>query len=154
MMIGRHYQNAYVTRDVDKAVADLRPVCDIRKLMEIEVNVPVWTPKGDGHQVQKLAFVWIDDLNLELIQPISGDVELYRDWLPDHDGLRFHHACFRVDDWDATMAAVNKQSAPIVLKGSSGDALKFIYLDTRPLLGHYTEYVWMNAQRWEIMGGR
>lgn len=154
LLYGRHYQNAYVTRNVDKAVAEFKKRADIRKLMEIEVPVQVTTPKGTGASVQKLAFVWIGDLNFELVQPVSGYVDVYRDWLPDHDGLRFHHVCHVVDDWAELRARVAKEPFEIVMEGQSGDALKFVYLDTRPFLGHYLEYVWMTKERWAQMGGR
>jgi len=155
MSAGRHYQNAYVTRNVDKAVADFKRYADVRALMEIEVPVKVWTPKGEGTGVQKLAFVWVEDLNYELIEPKEGDVlALYRDALPADDRLVFHHVCHVVDDFDALMARVEKQPFPVVLKGGTPGLLEFVYVDTRPWLGHYTEYVWMVPERWTAMGGR
>jgi len=155
MLIGRHYQNAYVTRNVDKAVADFKENAEIRKLIEIEVPVQLWTPQGEGKGVQKLAFIWVEDLQCELIQPGEGDVlALYRDALPADDRLVFHHICQRVDDWDAFMARADTERFPIVLRGDTPGLLEFAYLDTRAWLGHYTEYVWMVPERWAGMGGR
>ncbi len=155
MSTGRHYQNAYVTRNVDKAVADFKQYADLRALMEIEVPVKVWTPKGEGVGVQKLAFAWVDDLNYELIEPKDGDVlAIYRDALPADDRLVFHHVCHVVDDFDALMKRVETQPFPVVLKGGTPGLLEFVYVDTRPWLGHYTEYVWMAPERWNAMGGR
>lgn len=155
MIVGRHYQNAYVTRNVDKAVAQFKDRADIRTLLETQVSVNLWTPKGEGVGVQKLAFVWVGDMQFELIQPIEGDVlSLYRDALPTDDSLKFHHVCQLVDDWDAFMARVDQQPFPVVLKGGTAGMLEFLYLDTREWLGHYTEYVWMVPDRWAAMGGR
>ncbi|MDF0545312.1 VOC family protein [Sphingobium sp. H39-3-25] len=155
MIVGRHYQNAYVTRNVDKAVAQFKERADIRALHEIEVPVNVWTPKGEGAGVQKLAFIWVEDMQFELIEPKEGDVlALFRDALPADDGLAFHHICHLVDDWDAFMARVDKQPFPIVLKGGTSGMLEFVYLDAREWLGHYIEYVWMVPERWAAMGGR
>ncbi len=155
MLTGHHYQNAYVTRDVDKAVAGFRKGADVRKLIETQVSVQIWTPHGEGTGVQKLAFVWVEDLQVELIQPISGDVlALYRDALPDGDNIVFHHSCQRVDDWDELMAKVATQPWPIVLRGGTPGLLEFLYLDTRPWLGHYLEYTWMVPERWAQLGGR
>jgi hypothetical protein len=155
LITGRHYQNAYVTRNVDKAVASFKQNADVRALFEIEVPVQLWTPQGEGVGVQKLAFVWVEDLNFELIEPKSGEtLAIYRDALPDDDRLVFHHVCQRVDDWDEFMARVDKQPFPIVLKGGTPGMLQFAYLDTREWLGHYTEYVWMVPERWAGMGGR
>lgn len=155
MITGRHYQNAYVTRNVDKAVAEFRERAEVRTVLETEVAVEVWTPQGTGTGVQKLAFVWVEDLNYELIEPKSGDVlAIYRDALPADDSLKFHHVCYVVDDWDALMAKVERQPYPVVLKGGTAGLLQFLYLDTREWLGHYTEYVWMVPDRWAAMGGR
>ena len=155
MLTGQHYQNAYVTRNVDKAVADFKQHADIRTLYEIEVPVQVWTPQGEGTGVQKLAFVWVGDLNFELIEPKEGDVlAIYRDALRDDDRLQFHHVCQRVDDWDALMARIPDQPFPVVLKGGTPSMLQFVYLDARAWLGHYIEYVWMVPERWAAMGGR
>jgi catechol 2,3-dioxygenase-like lactoylglutathione lyase family enzyme len=155
MITGRHYQNAYITRNVDKAVAGFKENAEIRKLIEIEVPVQLWTPQGEGKGVQKLAFIWIEDLQCELIQPGEGDVlALYRDALPIDDRLAFHHICQRVDDWDDFMARVEAGKFPIVLRGGTPGMLEFAYLDTREWLGHYTEYVWMVPERWAGMGGR
>jgi hypothetical protein len=155
MIVGRHYQNAYVTRNVEKAVAQFKERADIRTLLETEVSVKLWTPQGEGVGVQKLAFVWVGDMQFELIQPKEGDVlALYRDALPADDGLTFHHVCQVVDDWDAFMARVDQQPYPVVLKGGTPGMLDFVYLDTREWLGHYTEYVWMVPDRWAAMGGR
>jgi hypothetical protein len=153
--IGEHYQNAYVTRNVDKAVADFRRHADVRTIIEIETPVQVWTPQGEGKGVQKLAFVWVEDLNYELIEPKEGDVlAIYRDALPADDRLQFHHVCHRVDDWDEAVAKITAQPFPIVLRGGTAGLLQFAYTDTRPWLGHFTEYVWMVPDRWAGMGGR
>lgn len=155
MLTGRHYQNAYVTRNVDKAVASFREHADVRSLMEIEVPVQVWTPRGEGVGVQKLAFVWVEDLQLELIEPKAGDVlDIYRDALPADDRLEFHHVCHVVDDWQALLARAERQPFPVVLRGGRPGLLEFLYLDARQWLGHYIEYVWMVPERWTAMGGR
>ncbi len=155
MAIGLHYQNAYVTRNVDKAVEGFRKWADTRLILETEVEVKLWTPEGEGVGVQKLAFVWVDDLNYELIEPKSGDVlKIYKEALPEGDELAFHHVCHRVDDWGETMAHIEKNPFPVVLKGGTPDMLQFCYVDTREWLGHFTEYIWANPERWKQLGGR
>ena len=155
MITGRHYQNAYVTRNLDKAVAGFKDRAEIRSLMQFEVAVELWTPQGSGTGKQKIAFVWVEDLNIELIEPGADDtLAIYRDALPEDDRLAFHHVCHRVDDWDDFMARVEQQPYPIVLKGGSPGMLQFVYLDTRDWLGHYIEYTWAAPERWAQMGGR
>lgn len=155
MITGRHYQNAYVTRNVDQAVKQFREQADVRAVLEAEVAVEVWTPSGTGVGVQKIAFLWIEDLNVELIEPKSGDVlAIYRDALPADDSLRFHHVCHAVQDWDALWERIQAQRYEVVLRGGTAGILEFCYIDTRSWLGHFTEYVWMVPDRWAAMGGR
>jgi hypothetical protein len=152
MLEGYHYQNAYVTRDIDKWVATFGERAKVDKLLRFEGTTPVTTVNGPGVQTSKLAFLWVGDLQYELIQPVSGDVAIYGDVLPDGDGLQFHHVCMRVDDWDDFRARVDQQPYPVVLEGGN-EQLRFLYLDARSFLGHYLEYVWMTDLRWAQMGG-
>jgi hypothetical protein len=152
MLRGHHFQNAYVTRDIDKAAAAFKARGDVPETTVFEAEVEVWTPGGRGRIANRLSFIWIGDMQVELIQPLSGLVELYRDWLPADDGLRFHHICMRVDDWDTLKREVAAQPLPIVQEGG-GDHLKFLYLDARSTLGHYLEYTWMTPQMWTRLGG-
>ena len=153
MLEGRHFQNAYITRNIDKALQSFRDRADVRDATSFQVATDVWTPGGGGSAVVKLSFIWIDNLQYELIEPVSGPVEMYSDALPGDDSLRFHHICMRVDDWDGFRAKVDRQRYPVVYEGGN-ELLRFLYLDARDFLGHYLEYVWMTPERWAQIGGR
>ncbi len=151
MLEGRHYQNAYVTRDIGKAIEAFRTRAGVTDVMTYEGAIDVWTPQGSGLQTTKLAFIWIGDLQYELIEPVSEPSGIYSDALPPGYEMKFHHIAMRVSDWDAFRAKVDKQAYPVVLEGDTG-ALKFLYLDARDFLGHYLEYVWATSERWTQMG--
>ena len=152
MLEGHHYQNAYVTRDVEKWVAKFQERGKIDLLLRYEVAArPVITASGPTVMSAKLAFIWIGDLNYELIQPVGNDVPLYTDWLPDDDSLRFHHTCMRLEEWHDFRSRVDQQPYQVVLEGGD-DQGRFIYLDTREFLGHYVEYSWMTESRWQGLG--
>lgn len=153
MFEGKHFQNAYVTRNIEAAIDSFKSRGDVRALIQTEVTVNVWTPEGNGSQTNKLAFIWIDDLQYELIEPVAGNVAIYRDALPADDTPKFHHICTRIDDWQDFRARVDQQSLPVVLEGGS-DALRFLYLDARSTVGHYLEFACMGDERWQQMGGR
>lgn len=153
MLEGYHYQNAYVTRNLEKGLEAFRQRAKIDRVITYEGSTTVTTPEGSGTQTNKLAFIWVGDLQYELIQPVSGSVRVYRDALPADDGLQFHHICMRVPDWDKFRAAVDTQPYPVVIEGGN-DMLRFLYLDARPFLGHYLEYTWMTDERWTQMGGQ
>lgn len=153
MLEGRHYQNAYVTRDIDRAIETFEARADVRTVIRFDNTSEVVTPAGPQTLSSRLAFIWVGNLQYELIQPVSGAEGLYTGALRE-DGLpAFHHICMRVDDWDGFRARVDRQSLPVVLEGG-GDALKFLYLDAREFLGHYLEYTWMTDERWAQVGGR
>lgn len=151
MIEGYHYQNAYVTRNIAKAIEQFRTRANVTDVMTYEGATEVWTPNGRGPQVSKLAFIWIDNLQYELIEPISAPSGIYSDALPAGDEMKFHHVAMRVDDWDSFRAKVDKQKYPVVLEGDTG-GLKFVYLDARDFVGHYLEYVWTTPERWAQMG--
>jgi hypothetical protein len=153
MLEGQHYQNGYITRDIGKAIAQFRGRAGVENIVSFEVPFEVTTPKGRGTAVSKLAFIWINNLQYELIQPVSGLVDIYSDALPADDSIRFHHICMRVPEWNDFRARVDQLGYPVVFEGG-GDALKFLYLDARDFLGHYLEYVWMTPERWTQIGGR
>jgi Glyoxalase/Bleomycin resistance protein/Dioxygenase superfamily len=153
MLEGYHYQNAYVTRDVDRWVETFSQRAKVDRVLRYEGSTPVKVPEGAGTQTNKLAFVWVGDLQYELIQPISGSVRIYSEALPPDDSLKFHHTCMRVPEWKEFRARVDDQPYPVVLEGGN-EMLRFLYLDARPFLGHYVEYTWMTEERWTQMGGK
>jgi hypothetical protein len=153
MIEGKHFQNAYVTRNLDSAIERFKSRADIRKLLQFEAAIEVMTAAGPRTCINKLAFIWIEDFQYELIEPGAGTLSLYRDDLPADDSLFFHHVCMRVDKWDDFRARVDRQPLPVAIEGGS-DALRFLYLDAREFLGHYLEYVWMTPERWAQVGGR
>lgn len=154
MIEGHHYQNAYVTRDLARAVDAFQARADVRFKAGYEGPMPVTTAAdGPGTMECKLAFLWVGDLQYEFIEPVSGAVDIYRHALPDDDRLVFHHVAMRVPDWADFRARVAQQSLPVVQHGEAGP-LTFLYLDARPQLGHYLEYTCMPDQMWRAQGGR
>ena len=153
MLEGRHFQNGYITRNIEKGIEQFRSRAGADRIMSFEMPVEVTTPTGKGIALSKIAFIWIDNLQYELIQPISGLVDVYRDELPADDGIKFHHICMRVPDWSDFRSRVAEKGYPVMLEGG-GDALKFLYIDARDMVGHYLEYVWMTPERWKQVGGR
>lgn len=153
MFEGQQYQTAYVTRDVDAAMARFKARADVRLDSQIQTPISIRTGAGGTATMEcKLGFVWVGATQYEFIEPISGFVDMYRDFLPADDGLAFHHICQRVGDWDDFRARVDRQSYPLVMEGQAGP-LKFLYLDARADLGHYLEYTAMPDEMWKMVGG-
>ena len=149
MYLERHYQNAYVTPDLDRAVELLRAQYGVRDVMTIEATTDVRTPDGPGQATNKMAFAWVGKLQYELIEPVSGLVDIYREAVSPDQLLRFHHIAMRIaDDWDGFRAELDRQKRPIAIEGHTPSGLKFCYVDARDTLGHYLEYVWAPPAMW------
>jgi Glyoxalase/Bleomycin resistance protein/Dioxygenase superfamily len=110
---------------------------------------------GHGPCHLKVALGWTGALQVELIEPISGNLRHYLEYLPvDERDLspRHHHVCMRVTDWSKTRAEVDERRWLIAYEGAV-EGCKFIYIDARESLGHYVEYLWMSPELWAATGG-
>ena len=155
MITGRHYQNAYICDDIEAAITLFHARAEFDDVPIIDIEQSLWTPAGVKRVVSRLAFIWIGDLQYELIQPIEDESGIYGNYKSNGGLLHFHHVCSRVPEWESFRAAVDKQDLPVVLeRATEGDPLKFLYLDGRSFCGHYLEYVWATDERWVQMGGR
>ena len=154
MLTGHHYQNAYICDDIEVAIAQFHQRASIGDVAIHDIEQTLSTPAGPKRVATRLAFIWIGDLQYELIQVVTDETGIYANYRPNGGVLNFHHICMRVDDWDAFRAQVDKQDLPVVMERAiEGDLLKFLYLDARPFCGHYLEYVWTTDERWKMMGG-
>ena len=144
MITGHHFQNAYICPDIDAAVAAFAGRADIGNVQPFAVEQQLWTPDGMKRVATKLAFIWIGDLQYELIQVVEDETGLYANYQDTGGIMHFHHICMRVPDWEPFRDTVAAQNLPVVLeRANEGDALKFLYLDGREFCGHYLEYTWM-----------
>ncbi|VWX55038.1 VOC family protein [Novosphingobium sp. 9U] len=155
MLEGLHYQNAYVCDDLEAAIDLFRGRGLTKDPMIIPVDQEVMTPQGLKRQKSRICFIWIGDLQYELIENEVDEVGLYANCLSNGGPLRFHHICFRIDDWADFRARVDSQKFPIAMEraGAGENDLKFLYLDARKVFGHYLEYTWMPEPMWQHIKG-
>lgn len=158
MLTGHHYQNAYLCDNIEQAITQCRRYGSFGDVPIIDVDQQVKTPLGMKRVKSRIAFLWISNLQVELIETLLDETGVYQRGVPQTsakaDGLFFHHSCARVADWDAFRAAVDQQDLPIAFERADQDSdLKFLYLDARVLCGHYLEYTWMSDAMWQRLGG-
>ncbi len=135
-------QIAYVTRDLVAAMDMLRRKVGIRTFMETGA---LQADLGGGAVGElSVAMAYCGRIQYEVIQPISGAVDLHRDRLPEENGavLAFHHVSYFARSRDDLEAI-----RPIVLPGLQspifgefGEESAFFYVDERSTLGHFVEY--------------
>jgi len=85
------------------------------------------------------AFTQVGPLELELIQPLEGDNNAYKQFL-DETGGGIHHVLFETKDMDQAVARLNEQGVGVL---QSGDGIRpgtrWVLLDTQALVGFLLE---------------
>ena len=134
---------AYVTADLE---AGKRRLAGLFGAEEFSVyrRVPIQVPGGEA-----LIDFAVADANgsaLEVIRPAGGDDGVYRQLLPADPGdIAFHHFATRIADraeWDQVVEAAAEHDIDVPVLGRAEPGTSYIYLDTRPALGHMLEFIW------------
>ena len=143
-----HSQVAYVTSDLDRALAVFRDDYDVPSFHVFANDAPGMV-QSDGARL-RIALALVGGVEIELIEPQGDSAPLFSQALPG-DGsfaIRFHHVAIRIDgtlaDFEAHMASLDPARHPVVWHGAIGDVLRYAYTDERAALGHFVEHVWMH----------
>lgn len=142
LISGNFFQMAYVTNDIDRAMDDFRKKAGIESFFfgrDAEFDI------GGGRTCKAhVALVWINGVQLELIEPVGAHDHVYRQILtdsPDYQ-LHFHHEARTLDSigtYEATKAHVRDLGFDIVIDAVT-PGYRYFYADARPFLGHHVEY--------------
>lgn len=145
----RHSQIAYVTNDLDRALAVWRDEHDVPAFYVFTNDAP---GVESSHPFRmRIALANVGGTEIELIEPLDGTAPLHAEPLPADGGfaIRFHHVAMRIDgclaDFEAHMASLDPERHRVVWSGRMGDVMRFAYTDERQTLGHYVEHVWFDA---------
>ncbi len=154
MLLTNHFQNAYVTADIEHAATVLHEQFGVvRRPRCMDVVQQMTTPRGAREAALRMAFVQIGDLQYELIQPVSGDIAFYVEALRPDRLLQLHHVAMRTEDLGVVRAESEAHGRQVVAEGQAGE-LRYIHVDARQTLGHYLEYVCAPAAFWDSLRGR
>jgi hypothetical protein len=154
MFLQGHYQNAYVTHDLDRAMALLKDRFGVGDYIVFEPDMILKTPSGPRPSSVRAALAWAGGLQIELIEPVSGYLDHYLPYLPQDKAdpvPRLHHVAVRRDDLAAMREEIARLGLPVAFEGEA-PGLVFIYLDARQSLGHFLEYVWATPEGWAMIG--
>jgi hypothetical protein len=150
MIEGEFYQLGYVCDSLEEGIAQFRGRGMTHEPHIIEVDQPVNSPQGEVVNRLRICFIWIGDVQYELIQPVTDPLGIYANAPSNGGPIRFHQVCYRIRDWADFRARVDQQDLPVVMERDMGEnAVKFLYLDGRAKFGHYLEYTWMSDDAWE-----
>jgi len=155
MFLKGHYQNAYLTHNLDKAMALIDGRYGKIDWIVFEPQMEFRTSEGMKPVHLRAALGWAGGLNLELIQPISGLEQYYQPFLPADPAdptPRFHHIALRRDDLAAMHAEIEALGLPFAFEGDMPGVMNFVYLDARESFGHFIEYLWATPEGWAMQG--
>lgn len=154
MFLRNHYQNAYITHDLEAAMTLVSDRWGVKDWIRFEPDMVLSTPTGDKEASVRVALGWCDDVQIELIEPVKGWTDPYACVLGadrSDPTPRFHHVAVRRDDEAQMRREIAELGLPVVFEGSV-PGLVFIYLDARESTGHFFEYVWADAEGWQGQG--
>jgi catechol 2,3-dioxygenase-like lactoylglutathione lyase family enzyme len=125
-------QVAWVVEDIDAAEALWGTAFGIARwtrIPDVHFGPDSCTYRGGpSDHVAHVSMAYAGDLQLELIQPVSG-TSIYTEFLAA-GGPGLHHVCFETDDMDASLAVAAEAGLPVVQEGSmAGGSIRFAYLD-------------------------
>ncbi|QIG80755.1 VOC family protein [Stakelama tenebrarum] len=133
-----YLQHAYVTRDFDATIAELRRVHGIGPFKEMrDLTINVRSGPVTGH----FGLAFLNGTQFEVIAPQSGDVDFYLEALADQPLMQFHHHGRYFPDrpgFDAAMARARDRWRIVVEENAFGGT--YAYADARAEFGHYLEY--------------
>ena len=136
-------QLAYVTDDLDAGVEWLQSTLGTTRCHTMYASSLGGTVVVDGRPAEEwvidAALVNAGRTNLELIRPVSGEVEMYRRGIRPGAPATFHHIGVRVDDFDEATALVTASGRAWEQYGHTRGAIRFGYLDMTAELGHRVE---------------
>lgn len=143
-------QLAYVTDDIEAAIDWFQTTLGTSRWHVTYKSSLGGTVVVDGQPAEEwvidAALVNAGATNLELIRPISGAVDLYRDAIRPGAPATFHHIGVRVDDLDAATALVEANGRTWKQYGEMASGIiRFGYLDLTAELGHQVEVMELGA---------
>lgn len=143
LLLKGFFQIGYATSDLDKALALYQQKYDMGPFAEIR-GIPVQGPNNTD-MIANFALAYKGDTMIELIQPVEGDTSMFDHVLPKNEFvIRHHHFAYCLDSMDELNAAEEMMRADnidVPIRGNGMDQVFFFYADTRPWLGHYSEYL-------------
>lgn len=149
------FQNAYVTHDIDRALATCAPAMGLGDAVAAhDFDLLLNTPEGERPVRLRVATGWVGSLQIELIQPLSGHVAPYAAGLPADRGdfvPRWHHLAVRRDDPEALAREVAALGLPLIF-ATGGNGIASTLVDATSLFGHPVEFVCATAEGWAMLG--
>lgn len=133
------FQNAWVVADFEAAVAHWAERFGVGPfyVMDYEGDAELQYRGTPGSLRMQVALAQAGDVQIELINPLSEEPNVYRDLVPAGQ-TRFHHVCLWSSDYEADLAAMNAAGYDTAMASGPANA-RFAYFDSSADNGHMIE---------------
>ncbi len=143
MTLKNAVQVGIVVPDLERSTSVLRDLFGLGPFKFVEwPNRPdskYWFRGNEEFIRIRQGFVQAGNLELELIQPLDGERNAYRQFLEEKGG-GIHHVLFEVDDMDAIVAALEPKGVHVLQAGTGiRPGTRWVLLDTTDLAGFLIE---------------
>jgi hypothetical protein len=147
-----------VVRDRELAIGNYQRLLGIDEFLRMELHTDqglrVWIDGKPALHHARTAFGRVGDFACELMEPLAGD-GLYQRFLAAHGEGPQHYFPTILDpaDFAAVRDGLARAGLAVRLEGAIGDAMRYYYLDSVPLMGMCIEII--VAQRpdwWQSLG--
>ena len=151
------WQVAYVTRDLDEGMSLLRKHYGIEST-EVPTDGATFLVGDEPAEWDvRISMGARGGLIVELIEPVGGEVDFYRRFLPEDGGLGFHHIASHIpvgdDEWDALGDVLSAAGLSVDYTVLIPDRVRAGYVDTTPQLGHFLEICQLQKADIEFVSG-
>lgn len=143
------YQLGYITNDLEGAITQFKESMGLNSVARY-LDFPAATAAGT-QMVTSIALAFLGGIQIEIIQPVRGDIGLYGDILEQSEiTVRFHHVCKLFDTeagYDKEMARLRAKGIafPLVLAPTPDlGRTRMCFGDFRSSLGHYVEFAYLD----------
>lgn len=142
-----------VVRDRERAIGAFQRLLGIDEFLCMELHTDqglrVWIDGQPAHHHARTAFGRSGDFACELMEPVSGD-GLYQRFLAAHGEGPQHYFPTILDpaDFAAMRGGLAQIGLNVRLEGAIGDAMRYYYLDSTPLMGMCIELIVPERPDW------
>ncbi len=142
---GTLFHIGYVVPNLDRALAYFNDRLGAPRFMAFrEVPVENATFRGSPAAIShSMAFGYVGDMQIEVIEPLSGH-STYAEFLNRVPAGGVHHLADRVDDYDRAVSALEMRGYTLVQSGTFGRT-RFGYFEAGDDIGTVTEIVHLDA---------
>lgn len=146
-LFGPVRQTAYIVPEIEKAIEDwgrqlqVGPFALCREISPLGGSYYRGEPSGDV--VVNIAFAYLGDLQLELIEQVNDTPSMYREAV-ERRGYGHHHYGFCLEDFDSAYRRAVPEEFDAVVDAGSKDLARMAYLESKTIPGLVCELIEWN----------